>query len=209
MENCKEEFIRIFSKEITRDGSDDLLQWLLGTDFFTAPASTKYHLAKEGGLCQHSLNVFHRLKHFLAAEYGDECPYSGETIAIVSLCHDLCKIGTYHISRKNQKTYDPEKVASAPRNQVKHDAGGDFIWESVPFYEYKDPFVYGHGEKSVYLMMPFIDLYSEEAQAIRWHMGPYMDGETRDACEAFKANPLAFFLHIADSAASFIDEKNM
>lgn len=202
----KSEFLAIFKKNIDRPGCDDVLKWLETSDFFDAPASAKYHLAVPGGLCKHSINVYKRLKGLLQYAYGDSCPYSDETIAIVSLLHDGCKIDCYDLGWKNQKTYDEEKVAAADRWQIKHDAAGDFIWESVPQYVFNDKFIYGHGEKSVYLIQKYMELTFEEAVAIRWHMGPYQDGEKQDAGKAFAWVQLAFWLHVADSAATFIDE---
>lgn len=203
----KEEFVQTFRRYINRDGSEELLAWLEKTDFFQAPASTKYHLNYPGGLCEHSLNVFHRLRDFMANEYGmNECPYDNESIALVSLCHDLCKIGLYSKCWKNQKTYDAEKVAAASRYSVKHDAAGDFIWETVLGYEIDEQFIFGHGEKSVYLVREFMRLTPEEAQAIRFHMGSWNHDEARNAGDVFAQNPLAFYLHVADEAATFIDE---
>ena len=94
---CKEEFIEIFKTHITREGADKLLDYLTNkSDFFSAPASARYHGSYPGGLCEHSLNVYHCLVDYLGRErvqelYGLE--YSDETIAIVALLHDLCKIG--------------------------------------------------------------------------------------------------------------------
>ena len=113
----------------------------------------------------------------------------------------------YKLGWKNQKTYDPDKVAAATGYQVKHDAAGDFIWETVPAYTIEDDFVFGHGEKSVYLASKFIVLSDEEAQAIRFHMGAWQDGDKANAGKAFALNPLAFFLHVADEAATYLDEQ--
>ena len=60
LEQNQEKFIEIFNQYITREGADNLLDWLINSDFFTAPASSKFHSAYEGGLCEHSLNVFDR-----------------------------------------------------------------------------------------------------------------------------------------------------
>lgn len=204
--SCKEDFLRIYNSKIKRDGSKELLDWLLKSDFFEAPASTKYHLNEPGGLCQHSINVYERLKMFLGSEYGDDCPYDEETIAIVSLLHDTCKAGYYQMSWKNQKTYDHDKVASAPSYLVKHDAAGDFIWETVPSYIVDEKLIFGHGEKSVFIIMNCMNLTIEEAQAIRYHMGPFIEKEAKDYSNACQRNPLVFFLHMADSAATFLDE---
>lgn len=203
----EEKFIEIYNAKIKRPGADKLLDWLRNQDFFTAPASTRYHLSRPGGLVEHSINVYDRLMHFIYAEYQDkDIPYSSETLAIVALLHDLCKVNFYAPGYKNQKTYDPDKVAAAPRGSVKHDPSGDFIWETVPSYTIDEKFVYGHGEKSVYIIRSFMQLSTEEAVAIRFHMGAWNHDEERNAGNAFSKYPLAFFLHVADEAASFLDE---
>ena len=149
--SCKEEFIELFKTHITRPGADALLDYLTNKcDFFTAPASARYHGAYEGGLCEHSLNVYHCLKEYLERErvkelYGLE--YSDETIAIVSLLHDLCKIGCYQAGVRNVK-------------------GPDGKWTQVPTYNFHDPMPYGHGEKSVYVVNGFLRLTREEAFAL-------------------------------------------
>ena len=190
--SAKEEFIEIFKNNITREGADKLLYYLENqSDFFTAPASARYHGSYEGGLCEHSLNVYHCLVDYLERErvqdlYGLE--YSDETIAIVALLHDLCKAGCY------KKTF---------RN-VKNDETGK--WEKVPSYQFDDPLPYGHGEKSVYIVNGFIRLTREEAMAIRWHMGFSGPEDNRTVGQAFQMYPLAFALHLADSEATYFLE---
>lgn len=206
----KEEFIKIYKDTIKRDGADKLLAWLEGSSFFDDPASTKHHLSEPGGLCEHSLNVYRRLKWLIEAQSELDITYAGisdETIAICGLLHDLCKVGCYQKEPKNQKTYDSEKVARAQRYQVKHDELGDFVWETVVGYKFDDPMPYGHGEKSVYIVSSFMKLTREETFAIRYHMGPWADGEARDASKAFELYPLALFTHFADMAATKLDEK--
>lgn len=209
IEKNKEEFVNIVTENITRDNTTGLIAWLdLHSDFFEAPASARYHLAEPGGLCQHSLNVYERLRKLLTDEYGSmkNCPHTEESIAIVALFHDLCKANMYKPGYRNQKTYDPEKVAAAENWQVKHDAGGDFIWETVQTYEIDEEFIYGHGENSVFILQHFVTISQDEATAIRYHMSSWQEGEARAAGDTFRRNPLAFFLHVADEAATFIDE---
>ena len=190
--SCKEEFIEIYKANITREGSDKLLDFLENrSDFFTAPASARYHLACEGGLCEHSLNVYHCLAAYLERErvqelYGME--YSPESVALVALLHDACKIGCY------KKTF---------RN-VKNDATGQ--WEKVPSYTFDDPLPYGHGEKSVYIVNGFVRLTREEAMAIRWHMGFSGPEDNRTVGQALQKSPLAFALSVADMEASYFLE---
>jgi len=173
MAKNKQEFLRIFRENVRRDGSEDLLGYLEKSTFFQDPCSTKFHLAEPGGLCLHSLNVYHRLRTLMQHEKPPGCdltPEEEESIAIVALTHDLCKIGCYQATTRNQKSYDPEIVAAAQSWQLKHDQQGDFIWVSVPGYTFNDPLPYGHGEKSVYIISAFMKLKREEALAIRWHM---------------------------------------
>ena len=183
----REEFLDIFHRYVTRPGSEKLLDWLdHKTDFFTAPASTRFHGACEGGLCMHSLNVYHALHDTFFTE-GD----SEETFAICALLHDLCKANYYKPGTRN----------------VKNEATGQ--WEKVPSYSVEDLFPYGHGEKSVFLIERFMKLKVEEAVAIRWHMGGF-DDAARGGCfaisEAYDKYPLAVKLHIADLQATYLME---
>lgn len=187
--NYKEEFINIYQKEIKREGSLELLEWLNQTDFFTAPASTKFHCACEGGLTQHSVSVYNLLikKHF------DESEDNLESFAICALLHDLCKAQFYKVSSRNVKN---EKTGS---------------WEQQPFYMVEDSFPYGHGEKSVFLIERFMRLKTSEAMAIRWHMGGFDEAAKGGAFAislAFEKYPLAVKLHVSDLESTYICEKN-
>ncbi|MCI8593871.1 MAG: hydrolase [Oscillospiraceae bacterium] len=189
--SAKEEFIEIYRANITREGADALLDYLENkSDFFTAPASARYHGAYEGGLCDHSVNVYHCLVDYLARPrvqelYGLE--YSNETVAIVSLLHDLCKVGCYKPSTRNVK-------------------GPDGKWQAVPTFQFDDPLPYGHGEKSVYIANGFLRLSREEAMAIRWHMGFSGCEDSRTVGQALSRYPLAFALSTADMEASYFLE---
>lgn len=189
-----EEFIQVFQEAVQREGAQSLLEYLQHkSDFFTAPASARYHSAYAGGLCEHSLNVYYSLKDYLSRErvtdlYGLE--YSEETIALVALLHDVCKIGCYKPGTRNVK-------------------GEDGKWQSVPTFHFDDPLPYGHGEKSVYIANGFIRLTREEAMAIRWHMGFSGNEDNRMVGNAFQKYPLAFALSVADMEASyFLEEEN-
>ena len=113
----KEIFIETYNKNIHRPGAEKLLAWLEGTDFFTAPASTRFHAAYEGGLLDHSLNVYNVLisKHF-NPETDDL-----ESYTIVSLLHDLCKAGFYKTELRNRKNDrgEWEKVPVSVRSRRK------------------------------------------------------------------------------------------
>ena len=181
----KEEFIEIFNSTIKRQGASELLEWLLKTDFFVAPASSKFHSAHEGGLCEHSINVY----KVLISRFNDNKP--NESFAIVSLLHDLCKAQFYKIQTRN----------------VKNETTGQ--WEKVPYYSVEDQFPFGHGEKSVFLIERFMKLKIEEAIAIRWHMGGFDDavkGGSYSISTAFEKYPLAVKMHLADIEATYLVE---
>ena len=181
------EFLEIFQQKVSRPGSEKLLAWLDTTDFFRAPASTRFHGACESGLVMHSLNVYHALRERYFEE-GD----SEETFAICGLLHDLCKANFYKSGTRN----------------VKNEVTGQ--WEKVPSYSIEDAFPYGHGEKSVYLIERFMRLRTAEAMAIRWHMGGFDDsvrGGSRAMGEAFYQYPLAVKLHLADLTATYLLER--
>ena len=185
----KEEFLQIYNEYVKRQGSQEFLDWLLKTDFFTAPASTKYHGACEGGLLLHSLNVYKTLRE----RYFEEGKDSEESFAICALLHDLCKAQFYKVSTRN----------------VKNDATGQ--WEKVPYYTVEDAFPYGHGEKSVFLIERFMRLKTSEAMAIRWHMGGFDDsarGGSFAISLAYEKYPLAVKLHLADLESTYLKEKN-
>lgn len=180
----KESFLTLCSEYIKREGIFDLMGWLETTDFFTAPASTRYHLSREGGLCQHSINVFNSLVTVMKA-FGIKT--TRETAAIITLFHDICKADTYKVNFRNAK-----------------DENGQ--WQKVPYFAFEEQFCYGsHGGKSVFLIQKFMPLSDEEAVAINCHMGNE-DGKYTTA-NAYKQYPLAWALHVADEAATYITEK--
>lgn len=186
--SAKGDFIEAFTKAIARPGADKLLVWLQATDFFTAPASTRFHGAHEGGLVEHSLNVYTRLHCETSIDVPEINP---ESIAICALLHDVCKANFYRVSSRNVKNEETGK------------------WEKQPFYQVEDQFPYGHGEKSVFLIERFMRLRTEEAVAIRWHMGGFDDaarGGSYAISGAFEKYPLTLLLHVADLKATYLDE---
>ena len=191
--SAQEEFIELYQAHIHREGAGALLDYLKNkSDFFTAPASARFHGSYAGGLCDHSVNVYHCLKDYLERErvqelYGLE--YSEESVALVSLLHDVCKIGCYKQSTRNVK-------------------GPDGKWQSVATFFYEDNLPYGHGEKSVYILSGFLRLTREEAMAIRWHMGFSGDEDKRLVGQALQQYPLAFALSLADMEATYFLEKD-
>ena len=164
------------------------MEWLEKTDFFTAPASTKFHGACAGGLVQHSVNVYEVMmeKHF------EEEIDSKESFAICALLHDLCKAQFYKVSTRN----------------VKNETTG--AWEKQPYYSIEDSFPYGHGEKSVFLIERFMRLKTSEAVAIRWHMGGFDEaarGGSFAISQAYDRYPLAVILHLSDLESTYLREK--
>ncbi len=192
---AKEEFISIYTENIKRPGADKLLDYLINkSDFFTAPSSTRFHGAYEGGLVQHSVNVYHCLKNYLERPRVKELygmNYSDETIAIVSLLHDLCKVNFYTVDYRNAKN-------------------AEGVWEKVPYYTINDTMPYGHGEKSVYIISGYLygegRLSREEAFAIRYHMGFSGNEDKNSIGRALEMYPLAFALSVADMEASYFLE---
>ncbi len=175
------EYRKCFTTYINRPGAADLLQWMCAHGFFEAPASTKHHGAEPGGLAQHSINVFQRLAFIAAEAIKPPQIFNTETLAIVALLHDLCKIDAYKEAQEgSNKRYD--------------------ITRNFPA---------GHGEKSVILIMRFMYLTDEEILAIRWHMGQYdfyAKGGGYDLDNAFHQCKLAVMLHLADMMATHFDE---
>ena len=186
----KEKFIEIYKSTITREGGDKFLEYLIEkTDFFTAPASTRFHGSYEGGLLEHSLNVYECLcdyvKHSKFCEkYGFE--FSEESLAIVALLHDICKTNFYKTEMRNVKK--------------------DGVWVPVPYYTIEDNLPYGHGEKSVYIVSSFIKLTRDEAFAIRYHMGFSGTEDVGNVGKALEMFPLAYALVCADMEAAFLVE---
>lgn len=191
MSQFKEEFITIYKEMIQREGADKLLEYLCSAhcDFFTAPASTRYHGSYQGGLVEHSLNVYHCLKDYMERERVKEVyhmNYSEESLAVVALLHDICKINCYKVGTRNKKI------------------NGE--WQQVEVYEYQDDLPYGHGEKSVYIITGFMRLSREEAFAIRYHMGFSNNDNPNSISYTFEHYPLAFALSTADMEATYFLE---
>ena len=183
----REHFTELYTEYIKRPGADSLFKWLEQSDFFTAPASTRFHGDYEGCLCHHSVHVWQELVRLLKAY--PEIKVSAETAAIVSLLHDLCKVGCYKQELRNQKV--------------------NGIWVQRPVYVFSEDFCYGsHGSKSVYLVQKHMPLTEAEATAINCHMG-FADRSPGDygLGAAFEQYPLAWLLHVADESATYIREK--
>lgn len=185
MEN-KERFISLLSN-VKRDGIQELLGWLETTDFYTAPASTVFHLACKGGLLQHSLNVYDEAVRLMSAY--PEIEADSDSVVICSLLHDLCKADMYVTEKRNRKNENGQ-------------------WESYDSYKIDEKFHFGgHGSKSVFLISHFVKLTPVEAVAINCHMSSWEEGRARDAGKAFEQFPFAWLIHTADEAATYIRER--
>lgn len=191
MEEVTQEFIDIFNKNIKREGADKLLEWLKTSDFFSAPASSKFHSAYEGGLCKHSINAYNRFLKNLKNEYGENFTdkISLESVAIIGLLHDICKTNYYKVEMRNVKV--------------------DGQWTQQPYFTVDDSLPYGHGEKSVYIISGFMRLTRLEAMAINWHMGGFdtrVMGGSYSLSDAFYKFPISVIFHISDLEATYLDE---
>lgn len=192
MNQYKEQFITICRTHIKRAGIDNLLEYLEHTDFFIAPASTRFHGNYACGLVEHSLNVYHAAKCLV--KQHNMVNISEETIAIAALFHDLCKADYYVASTRN----------------VKDEATG--VWRKEPCYKTDDQYPLGHGEKSVIILMKYLDLTDDEIYAIRFHMGGFdsaVKGGDSSMSKAYEMCPFAVILHLADMTATYLMEERI
>lgn len=182
--------------KVQRTGMDKLLDYIQKSDFYKAPASTKYHLAAPGGLLQHSLNVLDALRGLLIFnptagnwEYHAACKVvdtiPDDSVIMMALLHDICKTHFYGTSMRN----------------VKNDATGK--WDKVPFYTVNDMMPLGHGPKSAMIVKQYTTLTSQEMYAIWHHMGMTGDYENDAAVgKSIEMYPAVLALHTADMMAS-------
>lgn len=180
----KENFLSICKNDIKRQGIDKLLSWLESSDFYTAPASTKFHGNYEGGLLEHSLNVRDILLK-ICSVFG--LSYSQETLSLVSLFHDICKANFYKKEKRNAKDPDTGR------------------WVEKDVWVVDEKFPLGHGEKSCIILQSFMKLTTDELLAIRWHMGGFdsaVKGGDYGLSKAQEMSKLVTLLHVADSIAS-------
>ena len=188
LEKNKQDFLTLAKTNIKREGIEELLKWLETTDFYEAPASTKFHSAEAGGLCFHSLNVYKRLLKLMSDEFGEE-NINLETITIVALFHDICKCCYYKTETRNVKE------------------NGE--WVQKPYYAIDDQLPFGHGEKSVYIINGYLRLTREEALAINWHMGGFdkrVIAGDYSMSKSYYKYPICTLTHIADIMATYLDE---
>jgi hypothetical protein len=183
LQNKIEELLR----STKRPGIERVIKFLADRDFYTAPASTRFHGNHEGGLAEHSYNVFLLLDK-KNIDYGLGIPHN--SVIIAGLLHDICKVDFYTTGTRN----------------VKDKAGK---WQQVRVYQVEDKLVMGHGAKSVYMLQNMIRLTLQEAMMIRWHMGPFAnEGDNQygfnNACEQV---PAVCAIHTADMEASNLFEE--
>lgn len=185
----KEEILELL-KSVKREGMDNLIKYLEESDFFDAPASTKYHGNFPGGLAEHSLTVYK-----LLAKKNEQFSLgiSDQTLKICGLLHDICKVDTYKIGFKWTK---PDEK----------------IWVKEAVYTVEDSFPAGHGEKSVFMLQRYIQLMDEEILAIRWHMGFSMTGahfspESYSIRSSFNDNKLVTAMFTSDMEAAYMIEE--
>jgi len=179
----EEKFIELL-KSTKREGIDELIEFMKKTDFFIAPASTRFHGCFEKGLLEHSMKVYEILKEKVkTAMIPINTPE--ESIILIALLHDICKANYYKVDYRNAKN-----------------ALG--VWEKVPYYTVDDTIPYGHGEKSVMMITEYIKLTPEEKYAIRWHMGYTEPKELYNTIGvAYKKYPVALLTHEADLEATY------
>ena len=179
----KEEFINLL-RSTNREGIEEVIQFLEKSDFYKAPASTRFHGSCEGGLLEQSMKVYEMLKHKVKNSVLD-LNVSDDTLIIIALLHDICKVNFYKVDYRNAKNERGE-------------------WEKVPYYTVDDTIPYGHGEKSVMMITEYMKLTVEEKYCIRWHMGFTEPKEAYNTLgQAFKKFPLALILHEADLEATY------
>lgn len=184
-----------------RAGMDNLMEFIRKSDFYTAPASTRYHSCHEGGLLEHTLNVYDRLvSKFNDELWKEKVDVGSDSLIIAALLHDLCKSYFYGTELKNKKVYSD--------NGTKSDSNGRFDWVTVPSYTVDDKIPYGHGEKSVMMIEEYIKLKPMERYAIRWHMGFSEPKENWNTLgTAMRKYPLILALHMADLESTYLLEK--
>lgn len=139
-----------------------------------------------GGLCEHSLNVMNLLKE---KNERYSLNLSAESIIIIGLLHDICKVNFYKNSMKLRKN-----------NENK--------WEAYKTYVIEDEVPLGHGEKSCIIIQQFIKLTLEECMAIRYHMGPYIPKDEYQNLENAKNRfPIITAVHTSDlEASSYLED---
>lgn len=185
-----------------RSGAKELAEWLCNeTDFFDAPASTRYHGNLTGGLCAHSIKVANRLLDKASFDEFWCSKLSGTPKASMEICgllHDVCKINTYEKYYRNVKVYLEHETPFS-----KQDTHGWYEWAEEEAYRGNYNQILPHAEQSISLITKFIRLTNEEEMAIRYHMGFTEPKEHwQNMNVAIEKYPLVLALQQADMESS-------
>lgn len=183
-----------------RDGMDKLLQHMDAIGFYVAPCSGAHHLAREGGLAEHSLNVLDYAERLGIAWMGASSYYQTmqNSVIIAALLHDLGKCGDHQ--KPNyiaNMVKDGRPTKAEPEQKFKQS-------ETKPFITNPDLLYLPHEVRSIAIAERFITLSEEEEYAIAMHNGLY--GDFRYVING-KETPLYMILHFADMWASRVVEK--
>lgn len=183
-------YLRLINIVTTRKAElSNLLDFIENeTEFLVSPASIRYHLNKDGGLLEHSVNVAEtllKLRKILAPEISEE------SCVIVGLFHDLGKAGTPKHPQYIKRDPNERNVTADVKTKQEFIFNPDQIYLSVPV-------------RSIYLMLPYFPLTEEETQAIVYHDGQYVDDNKSVATREEK---LTLLLQYADNWSGFIIEK--
>lgn len=200
----KDDFIDLL-REIKRPNAniEGLIQKLESSDFFSAPASTKYHNACIGGLVEHSLNVYYNLISLVEMK-GLQGYFDKDSLLICGLLHDISKMNFYEVTSRNEKVYS--------ENGSKSDSLGRFEWQASLSFKIRDAenrFIYGnHEETSEFMIKSFIPLTVEESVAIlNHHGGKGFDSiPIQTISDKYNKYVLSPLLHTADMLATYLDE---
>ena len=196
MEELKEQYISLLTST-GRNGIDNVTAYLEKAGFFRAPASVNRHLSHDGGLLEHSLNVYNvamRLREQMIALRADiEERLPQESVVLAALLHDVCKANIY-------------------KKMTKYRKDANNRWEAYSGYDVDyTRFPLGHGEKSVVMLLRLgLELTNDEVLAIRWHMGAwdlsFQSFESKSNISAASDVPLVAILQAADALAAHILE---
>lgn len=193
------ERIELLLTSTNREGMPDLLLWMRENGFYRMPCSGGNHLAKEGGLAEHSLNVLEIMQNMLPVLYGGIYKGDKDSVIICALLHDLGKCGDY-----GKPGYIPNMLKG---RATKSNPNPDPVQStSKPYEVNKALFPVDHEIRSIKTASRFIMLTEEEELAILWHNGLY--GNFRYQITG-KETPLYMMLHFADMWASRLIEKEV
>lgn len=188
-EENKKVFVDLL-KSTERKGIDLLLEYLeTKTDFYSAPASTRYHNNCTGGLLAHTLNVYENFKNLLALR---KIEMAEESVIIVALLHDICKCNYYVLEQRNKKINGKWEQVS--------------VWANTKTVSPPLP----HSYRSIRMLQQFFRLTPQEEICIYYHMGPYggEDYEYRNLLQKVNTDyPESLLFYTADLFSTYLDEE--